>query len=306
MALHLSHSPSEAITVSWDNQPLFRYVYTPDDAPASEFHRPHLHPIRTLAGDVITLDRPHDHPWHRGLSLTLTSVNGENFWGGPTYVTSAQAYKPLDNVGQTKHIAWTSIDPDHLQHTLHWITAGGETWLHESRTLHIERVDPYIGAWSMWLRFHLTNVSHLPLEIGTPTTAGRPNAGYGGLFWRGPRSFHGGTVLTETTDYAEAGMGTRSAWLAYIGQHDTSLRHSTLIFQDTMGNPRYPTQWFVRNIHYAGASGAFMFDKLYTLPAGSSLMLMYRMVVANGAYTRSKVINALQLFNSAALPQSRQ
>ena len=41
----------------------------------------------------------------------------------------------------------------------------------------------------------MTNVSGDTIQIGSPTTAGRPNAGYGGLFWRGPRAFTNGTIL---------------------------------------------------------------------------------------------------------------
>ena len=42
--------------------------------------RPFVHPLRTPAGHVLTVDAPDDHPWHHGLWFTIKFVNGENFW----------------------------------------------------------------------------------------------------------------------------------------------------------------------------------------------------------------------------------
>jgi hypothetical protein len=64
---------------------LFRYVCRPVTAPF-EGPKPYLHPVRTLAGDVVTAYRPHDHRWHKGIQMTATDVSGQNFWGGVTYV----------------------------------------------------------------------------------------------------------------------------------------------------------------------------------------------------------------------------
>src|SRR5689334_13705255 len=42
--------------------------------------RPYLHPVRTPAGAVLTVEAPPDHPWHHGLWFAIKFVNGENFW----------------------------------------------------------------------------------------------------------------------------------------------------------------------------------------------------------------------------------
>jgi hypothetical protein len=49
-------------------------------------------------------------------------------------------------------------------------------------------------AWALVFDTTMGNVSGDTLRIGSPTTKGRENAGYGGLFWRGPRSFACGVV----------------------------------------------------------------------------------------------------------------
>ena len=42
--------------------------------------RPHLHPVRTPGGAVLTRDAPDDHPWHHGLWFTIKFVDEDNFW----------------------------------------------------------------------------------------------------------------------------------------------------------------------------------------------------------------------------------
>ena len=90
--------------------------------------------------------------------------------------------------------------------------------------------------------------------FGSPTTAGRPNAGYGGLFWRGPRSFTGGTVITPDGTGGDELMGTRAPWLAFAGRHDERRRASTLVFRDAPANFSYPSQWFVRSTPFAACA----------------------------------------------------
>ena len=87
-----------AITVRAGDVELFRYVYIPDDCPQLESPKPYLHPIRTRAGHLVSLFRPHDHVWHKGIAWSLPWSVSENFWGGPTYV-HGQFYVQLPNDG---------------------------------------------------------------------------------------------------------------------------------------------------------------------------------------------------------------
>lgn len=122
-------------------------------------------------------------------------------------------------------------------------------------------------------------------------------AGYGGLFWRGPRSFLKGTILAGDGLEGPEVMGQAAPWLAFTGRHDGSGNGSTIIFLDHPQNPRYPTKWFVRNDPYACVSASFMFDQEYVLPPGQVLELRYRVVVACGAWSRAQI----EAYASAAL-----
>ena len=60
---------------------LFTYVYAATD-PQLESPRPYIHPLRTLDGDLVSIYRPHDHVWHKGITWSLPHFGHENFWGG--------------------------------------------------------------------------------------------------------------------------------------------------------------------------------------------------------------------------------
>ena len=149
----------------------------------------------------------------------------------------------------------------------------------------VTQVQPDQGYWTLSFQTRLTNCSGQTLGFGSPTTNGRPAAGYGGLFWRGTRSFTGGRILlADGTEGEEAAMGQRSPWLAYYGRHDGGGEASTILFVDDPSNPRYPTQWFVRHGYSATVSFALTFDREYDLPDGETLALAHRIVFADGEW----------------------
>jgi hypothetical protein len=128
----------------------------------------------------------------------------------------------------------------------------------------------------------VSNASGADIVFGSPTTEGRPNAGYGGLFWRGPRSFTGGTVITPGGSGGDELMGSRAPWLAFAGRHDGRGGASTLVFRDAPGNFSCPSQWFVRSTPFAAVCPAPFFGTARTLAAGDSLTLRYDIVIADG------------------------
>lgn len=282
--------------VELDGVELARYVYLPDH-PQLESPKPYFHPLRTLAGDVVSCYRPWDHLWHKGLQLALPHVDrvgggdevpGTNFWGGPTFVRD-RGYTQLPNNGAQEHVAVD--DPDAgpgaaFAHRLDWRTEQGAVWLTEQRSW---RVRTITGAWTLRFDSRLRNASGRTLRFGSPTTHGRPAAGYGGLFWRGPRSFTGGAVLSPAGEGAENLMGERAPWLAYVGRHDGETRTSTICFVDDPANPRAPTPWFVRSQPYAAVCPAPFFDEELDLADGDTLSLGYDLVVAGERWDADRV-----------------
>jgi Methane oxygenase PmoA len=262
-----------SVWVAWDGAELFRYVYRPDD-PAVESPRPYLHPVRTLAGEMVTDCRPDDHPWHKGISWALANVGTENFWGGPTY-RRGDGYVQLDNNGTIRHDGFDAVrahrDAVTLAERLTWVTAAGETLFTEQRRF-TAAVAPDRSAWALRFATAMRNVSGHPAGIGSPTTEGRENAGYGGLFWRGPAGFAGGRVLV---DHGTGFMGWRGPRLAF------ATPAATLMFRDP-GNPGSPCRWFVRSTPYACVCPAPFYADVVPVPAAGELTLRYQVVVADG------------------------
>lgn len=273
---------------------LCRYVYVSDVA-QFESPRPYLHPVRTLRGHLVSLYRPHDHVWHKGISLALPNVGEANFWGGPTFVRG-KGYVQLPNNGTQRHEGFDVADVAdgvaRIRERLTWVTEQGETWLTEVREL---RVSPLAdeSAWRLSFATALTNRRGRAIPFGSPTTEGRPKAGYAGLFWRGPRSFNKGAILASDGPGGPGMMGERAAWLAYVGKHDEVDASSTVVFRDAASNPGHPTKWFVRDDPYACVCPAPFFDEVVELPDGETLSLQYDVLIADGAWDSDRIAATL-------------
>lgn len=282
--LALAHEENVSLHVLFDGRPLTRYVYRPWDEQL-ESPRPYFHPLRTLGGDVVSIFRPHDHIWHKGVSLSLPNVETENFWGGPTY-RRGTGYGQFDNNGSMDHEAF-----DHLSlqdgrvravERLRWHTQGGEAWFTERRRLAVT-VLPDNDAWVLVFETAMTNVRGRSVLIGSPTTEGRDNAGYGGLFWRGPRSFTGGTVRVPDGTGGDDMMGVRAPWVAFTGSHDDHGRSSTLAFVDDAGNEEGDhVKWFVRSSPFACVGPSPFFSAEIPVEDGATLTRRYAVVIADG------------------------
>ena len=127
---------------------------------------------------------------------------------------------------------------------LDWIGHDGEVVLNELRTIGVPNISPGDQVWQLTYQCELTNARDKALEFTTPAIQGRELAGYGGITWRGPRSFSDGTVLQVggdiPPDYPKEGfqgIGLSAPWLAYIGKHDGTDNCSTLVFIDHPSNP---------------------------------------------------------------------
>jgi Methane oxygenase PmoA len=273
------------LSFSIGQKQLVRYTYRPADE-QYESPRPYFHPINTLGGDTVSILRPWDHLWHKGISWALPNVGKHNFWGGATY-TRQTGYANLDNNGAMRHDAFEAVGPSGngiaATESLTWTSQQGKEVMAETRSFSVQLLQ---DAWALLFETTMTNISGARLDIGSPTTEGRDNAGYGGLFWRGPRSFTGGEVISPdghvVEDSAEALRGSRAEWLAFTGQHDEHARHSGLTFLEDRSNPGFPNQWFVRSEPFACLGSAPFFSEVVALPDGESLKYRFAIVVSDG------------------------
>jgi hypothetical protein len=278
--LQLRHVTHRHVDILAGEALLWRYVYVPA-VPANEAPRPYAHPVCSLAGDVLTNFRPNDHPWHHGLSLTLTSVEGVNFWGGPTH-RAADGYQWRNDHGAQVHRAWRVLEPARLEQSLDWCDqASGRVLLHERRTL-LTSVAP--EAWSLAWTSELLNVSGHDLALGNyHALGGLAGSHYTGLQFRGARELldeHGDASIGIRGDADRVGEsavhGAEGRWMEWSCQSDTSLRRTRIRFE----NPAAPLPWFVR-ANNPIAAFAFHREKTHALPSGGQLRLDHLLTFAS-------------------------
>lgn len=272
----------DAVVVEHAGVELARYVVR-SDAPAFEAPKPYVHPLRTLAGHVVTNYRPHDHRWHKGLQLTCTDLSGHNIWGGHTWVDGT-GYTAVDNLGRMDPEGPITVSPSEISHELVWRSARDETLIQEQRTLSFSLVDD--AVWALEWSGKLQNLSPQTLSFGSPATRGLTGSGYSGLSWRGTRSFTGGDVLLPSGPSSEENArGTDAEWLAFIGAHDGVDSSSTLVFEQIVPSARFRTQWFVRSEEFAAVNPSWAFETPFALESGATLHFGYRVMIADGTLT---------------------
>ncbi|WP_406389857.1 PmoA family protein [Streptomyces sp. NBC_00887] len=290
------HGDHLAVSVAGSGVELLRYVYraeAPWEAP-----KPYIHPLRTLSGRVVTDYRPHDHRWHKGLQMTASHLSGQNLWGGNTYV-HGEGYLALpERVGSMAHRGFDEVSVHDggagITERLTWHPHGGEVWAEEVRRIEVHDVDAATGSWALTWSSEVTNRREEPLRLGSPTTHGRPGAGYTGLFWRGPRAFRDGQILAPDAEGPDL-MGEQADWLAYSGEHDGVDGHATLVFVHSPENDHtgaggaHPAHWFVRNTPFAAVAPSFAFHDELVLAPGETMTRRYRVLVADGAWDRDRI-----------------
>ncbi|TLM71706.1 PmoA family protein [Pseudarthrobacter sp. NamB4] len=271
-----------AVVIFLDGVDVLTYTYAADD-PQEESPRPYFHPVRTRSGDLVSAYRPHDHVWHKGIAWSLPHLGADNFWGGPSY-RRGQGYQWLPNNGAMRHREIIEATHDGgafaFAHTLRWITHQGSLVVEEERSFQV--VPGTDGSYTLVFATEMTNVSGEEIHIGSPTTEGRDNAGYGGLFWRGPRSFAGGTIIGPGGAAGEELRGQRAPWLSFVGQHDENCRFSTVVMVDDPGSAHPEPEWFARSDPFACMGPAPFFSQEVLFPAGSTLRFRHAVVVADG------------------------
>ncbi|RMI39410.1 DUF6807 domain-containing protein [Streptomyces triticirhizae] len=304
MTIQVTHTHGERIAVAAGGVELLSYVYRPDPDPF-ESRKPYIHPLRTLAGNLVSGYRPNDHRWHKGLQMTASHLSQQNFWGGNSYLGPEVGYQRVEErVGSMRHDGFASVGSTDerldIAEELTWVENGGAEWARERRGVSVHSVDADSGSYAIDWSIDLTNIREEPLAFGSPTTAGREMAGYTGLQWRGPRDFTGGAVLgPEEGQEGQELMGTQGPWLAFSALHDDVDAHSTLVFAHAPENldeerAIHPSHWFVRSTPIPTVAFSWAFFEEFELAPGASFAFRYRVLVADGAWDRARIAGRLK------------
>ena len=268
-AVHLQVEGREVASYVWRSQ-----------LPASTAPRPFIHPVRTLAGCLVTDARPHSHTHQLGISIAAPDIGGRNFWGGRTFV-AGHGPAWLDDHGVQRHRRWLRHTDSALEHTLQWVDADGTALLLERRS--IECTPSSDEAWILGVRTKLTNATDQPLTIRSPAALGRVGAGYGGFFWRGPAPTEQVRVLSPAGTGPKAVNGTTASWVA-VSSSDNDDREWTMLFLPADATTA-EDRWFVRAGDYLGVGSSLAWDRPLVLEPGAHITRHILAVVADGTLT---------------------
>jgi predicted dehydrogenase len=274
--LDVAWAPAEqAIQVA--GREVARYQWKPD-LPATMSPRPYLHPVRTLGGVEVSEFSPVDHVHHLGVGVAIADVAGTNFWGGRTYVPGWGPTWREDH-GTQRHLRFASRTGAGFVEHLEWLGPDGTVLLAEERRL-TARPLPRPDCWELHCSFTLSNRTGRPLAIRSSATKGRDGAGYGGFFWRAPKTAARRAVFTAAARGEEAINGSRAPWVALCGPD------WTLIFRQVgSADP-----WFVRVEEYPGIGPALAWQNPLVL--NDFLTRQVVTIIAGGRLDRDAV-NAL-------------
>lgn len=256
--------------------------------------RPHLHPVRTLSGRLMTVVAPSDHRHHYGVSLALPDVNGTTYWGGRTFVED-RGPTLLSNHGAQRLESTTALEESRtLQSQIRWLAHDGRDLLTEQRTLTTGLL-PEAPGWGLHWRSSLMADAE-PLHLTSPATRGRVGAGYSGLFWRLPDADETRILVAQGQGEGLA-HGSTGEVLVVQRRHGRAWT-SLVLAQDSEVQGRVDP-WFVRSSDYVGVGPSLAWDREREVGRGEVLEIAVRMALLD---RRVHVEEVPQLL--AAMPSS--
>ena len=276
-----------------------------DGQPFTEYHfgdaaHVYYYPVLGPGGVKMTRDYPMaktegeetDHPHHRSLWFSHGEVNGVDFWG------EAASYKgtPKHPVGKIEHDgvvkATSGKDFGTLETRQKWNAPDGTTPLRSTQLLRV-----YSGPASERL-----------VDFKVTLTAGEKDVLFGdtkegtagiriaeSMRLKQPKAPGKGTILNSEGDANEKAWGKRAKWVAMTGP--IGEKTYTITMMDHPSNLRHPTRWHARDYGLFAANPVCEgeMDKTaakgsgaYTLKAGQSLTLEYRILFSEGDATAAK------------------
>ncbi len=259
-----------------------------------DHHRkPHLHPVATPAGLVLTRVEPPDHPWQRGAWFVVKFVDGDNFW---------EEDDPA-GWGVQRHEHRPRLVDRAVEGELVWIRPDRTTVaIHERRLLrHVDLGDDaYAVDWDVTLRAPRVAVLDRSPYNGQW-------GGYSGLAFRGREDWRDTRLLLDDGEPRDRVAPRRSRWCDLSGPAGGAAAGGVCVL-DHPDNPSHPVPFYATCRAGAGYGEgwantlypAFLWDGPLRLAAAEPLRLRYRMVVHDGVWDAMRCAAAWDAFATTA------
>ena len=261
-------------------------------------NKPYFYPVNAPTGAQLVRHWPveqvgketHDHPHHRGLWFTHSSVNGVDFW------TEAKG------TGKTVHTGYTTVQSGNvyglMRTTTDWITPDGKKIAEDTRDIRVYRLsNGYLMDFSVTVK-----------AIGGPLVWGDDKDGTLGMrladsmraaLEKGEAGQPEGHIINSEGLQQAAAWGKPANWCDYYGPVEGKTV-GVAIFDDPR-NLRHPTPWHVRDygLFAANPFGLHAFNNKqprdagkWTTPAGESITFRYRLFFHTGTPDEAHIVDA--------------
>lgn len=255
-----------------------------------EQDKPYFHPLRTPKGHQLTLERPKDHPWHRGLWFSWKDINGVNYWEEDPKKGVAVGRSIIQSVNIEKFSDFSAkiiLDISYQEN--------GLPVIEELRTLQISspiKKDVYTIQWDQTFE----TLKDVRLYLERPAKHGGVRwGGYAGLSFRGSDSlsdheFTSSSGWVNTEDIT--GYGEKERWMDLTAKVLGSEEYAGLTIYDYPSNPRFPAPfyvWFAKGKH-TFFTPSILFDGPMNFKRGDTFSLKYLVLVHDGKKSKRQLI----------------
>lgn len=248
----------------------------------SEQDKPYFHPLRTPKGYNLTLERPKDHPWHRGLWFSWKDINGVNYWEEDPEIGVAEGRSIIKAVSIEKLKNFSAKIILNISYE-----EKGVPQISEKRVIEISSPQ---DREEYTIQFHQSFeiLEDLRLYLEKPAKHGGVEwGGYAGLSFRASDSLVNHQFTTSSgwvNSDNITGYGEKERWMDMTAKVMGSQEYVGLTIFDSPDNPRFPSPyyvWFAKGEH-AFFTPSLLFDGPMDLKKGESLLLNYLVLVHDG------------------------
>jgi hypothetical protein len=244
--------------------------------------KPYFHPVCLTDGTELTWHRPPDHPWHYGLWFSWKYINGLNYWEEDPKTGLSQGLTEIKSIEVNPRDDYST----QIAMQLSYSPPEGSEVLKEDRRIDVSAPDE-TGRYRIDWNSRFTAGAADVLLDRTPIAGekgGQSWGGYAGLSVRIAKNTTNWRLIDSEAREDLQVHGQKARWMDFGGRAAGSEDFSIAIF-DHPDNPRHPSPGFVimdPKVPFGYFSPALLFNKPYTLPAGKSFSLKYRILIYPG------------------------
>jgi len=259
--------------------------------------KPYFHPLSLADGTELTWDSPPDHPWHHGLWFSWKHINGLNYWEEDRTTGQSQGRNELVDVKVVTHDDYSAL----IEMAISFHPPGKTPVLTEKRALEVSAPDEQ-GQYHIDWGSTFTSGDQDVVFDRTPIPGepeGKAWGGYAGLSVRIAKDISNWQVIDSEGRKGMEAHGKNARWMDFAGQTPDGKAAGIAIF-DHPKNLKHPVPWYVSvdtKTPFGYFSPAILFNKPYTLKAGKSFQLRYRVLNHPDRMNRSLLEAEWKLFS---------